>query len=505
MQSSISAMFPVMQALAAMNPQTGQFLQNTANPMVQQQAPQQQGGMGPMAQRPPNQLMQNAQALTQQAQQQTGGYVPQYPLQNAMSKQAEAAANYAPTQSQRFGYGIMGLGEAIYDMKREKNQRPGMLKANENLRTQSGLYAQAQQDQADQAEQQEQFEIYTNVRDTAFKLTGDQEQSDDLGRLATSNPELAKEQLKQLAELKYDPDPTLIRELEQVGFEKGTPEFQKAYMGIKTDSDAGSVEKNWTFMESMPPGPDKEAMKKFLLSQKESIIRNPLPTGMRYANPNQPELGYEAIPGSNEDLQRKKSALETETAKQEQNLAMLEQMYNSQNTMDTAHRALDKVGWLSTGFFGDKIKDIAGTPAADLGNLTSTLKANVAFKALFDMRQASKTGGALGNVSNQEIKLLHDSWAALDQNQSPTQMRNNIISVANKYERALYSLENDALLRTMNTDDARALIDDHMEKSTSDRLMQQVPPSAVEYLRKNPDSEREFEKKYGFKPVVGGL
>ncbi len=39
------------------------------------------------------------------------------------------------------------------------------------------------------------------------------------------------------------------------------------------------------------------------------------------------------------------------------------------------------------------------------------------FQALQDMRDASKTGGALGNVSNQEGKQLTASFAAIDRKQ----------------------------------------------------------------------------------------
>jgi hypothetical protein len=40
------------------------------------------------------------------------------------------------------------------------------------------------------------------------------------------------------------------------------------------------------------------------------------------------------------------------------------------------------------------------------------------FQALQDLRDASKTGGALGNVSNQEGKQLTASFAAIDQRQN---------------------------------------------------------------------------------------
>ena len=118
---------------------------------------------------------------------------------------------------------------------------------------------------------------------------------------------------------------------------------------------------------------------------------------------------------------------------------------------------------------------IGGTDAADLEEMSSTLKANTAFKALFEMRQASKTGGALGNVSNQEIKLLHDSWRSLGQNQSPAQLRKNMQAMIEKFERAKFSLENDDYFRTIPAKDARNLIDDYIKSINVSGEEQTIP------------------------------
>ena len=48
-----------------------------------------------------------------------------------------------------------------------------------------------------------------------------------------------------------------------------------------------------------------------------------------------------------------------------------------------------------------------------------TLKANIAFGELVAMREASKTGGALGQVSDREGQLLQNALGALNMNQSP--------------------------------------------------------------------------------------
>lgn len=59
--------------------------------------------------------------------------------------------------------------------------------------------------------------------------------------------------------------------------------------------------------------------------------------------------------------------------------------------------------------------------ARDFKARLDKLKANIAFGELTAMREASKTGGALGQVSERELGLLESSLGALDQGQSPDQ------------------------------------------------------------------------------------
>jgi hypothetical protein len=68
----------------------------------------------------------------------------------------------------------------------------------------------------------------------------------------------------------------------------------------------------------------------------------------------------------------------------------------------------------------------AGIPASDAMNFSSeldTLKANIAFNELTAMREASKTGGALGQVSNVELRLLESALGALNPRQSPENLK----------------------------------------------------------------------------------
>jgi len=58
-----------------------------------------------------------------------------------------------------------------------------------------------------------------------------------------------------------------------------------------------------------------------------------------------------------------------------------------------------------------------------LSKRLTTIKANLGFDRLQQMRDASPTGGALGQVAVQELIALQSTIASLDQDQSPTQLK----------------------------------------------------------------------------------
>ena len=69
---------------------------------------------------------------------------------------------------------------------------------------------------------------------------------------------------------------------------------------------------------------------------------------------------------------------------------------------------------------------IPGGDAADAQAKLNTLKSQVAFGVLQDMRNNSKTGGALGAVSDSEGKRLEANLAALENAQSEEQMKESL-------------------------------------------------------------------------------
>lgn len=80
--------------------------------------------------------------------------------------------------------------------------------------------------------------------------------------------------------------------------------------------------------------------------------------------------------------------------------------------------ASDNGGLGETGFLGARLAGWEGSPAYDLREAVKTIDANLAFDRLQAMRDASPTGGALGQVTEKELELLKASVANLNPNQS---------------------------------------------------------------------------------------
>ena len=81
----------------------------------------------------------------------------------------------------------------------------------------------------------------------------------------------------------------------------------------------------------------------------------------------------------------------------------------------------------ATGKSGFATGLIPGSKAYDIRSNIKTLTANQAFQTLQAIRDASKTGGALGQVSERELDLLEKTVASLDPNQSDKQFKKNLI------------------------------------------------------------------------------
>ena len=127
------------------------------------------------------------------------------------------------------------------------------------------------------------------------------------------------------------------------------------------------------------------------------------PTGYRYREGSDQ---LEPIPGGPKDTSGKDAA-RAQGAVQK-----------ADTVISKVDEALSQTGALSTGLTGTVLGMVPGTNAYDLDKTIDTIKANLGFSELQAMREASPTGGALGQVAVQELAMLQSTVASLDKGQS---------------------------------------------------------------------------------------
>lgn len=147
------------------------------------------------------------------------------------------------------------------------------------------------------------------------------------------------------------------------------------------------------------------------------------PTGFRYT-PDGSAL--EPIPGGPKDTAPKEAA----------------RAKGAVQKADTVIRKVDEalglVGPTTTGLIGDlrstMLGRITGSGAFDLEKTIDTIKANLGFSELQAMREASPTGGALGQVAVQELNMLQSTIASLDKGQDDEIVRRNLEQVKQHFQ-----------------------------------------------------------------------
>jgi hypothetical protein len=91
---------------------------------------------------------------------------------------------------------------------------------------------------------------------------------------------------------------------------------------------------------------------------------------------------------------------------------------------------------------GAVLKNLPETEARKLDGLLLSIRSNVGFDALTNMRQNSPTGGALGNVSDYEGRQLQATLATLDQYGKPEDLREALLKVRERRREALLRSRN---------------------------------------------------------------
>lgn len=142
-----------------------------------------------------------------------------------------------------------------------------------------------------------------------------------------------------------------------------------------------------------------------------------------------PDGSAEAIPGGPADIKAGEVGAKA-SAKRDAQIAQAE------GVLGTIREAKDLVGYTTAGAGGLAAK-VPMTDARNLQAKLDTVKANLGFDRLQQMRDNSPTGGALGAVAVQELVALQSTVASLDQLQSPGQLRSALDKIDRHYTRWL--------------------------------------------------------------------
>lgn len=151
-------------------------------------------------------------------------------------------------------------------------------------------------------------------------------------------------------------------------------------------------------------------------------VPNP-PTPQQMANQAQYRFGGVDVlvqPGM-----RQADRIELQQQVNKQGDALSATVSKAENVNQMIDKAIEQTSGWSAGW-GSKLAVLPATDARNLDATLDTIKANLGFDELNQMRQNSPTGGALGNVTERELAFLQSVTASLDQAQSPEQLRQNL-------------------------------------------------------------------------------
>lgn len=137
-----------------------------------------------------------------------------------------------------------------------------------------------------------------------------------------------------------------------------------------------------------------------------------LPAGWRW---NPLTNAAEPVAGTKEAVERRDDGI----AKDRKEVGAVDQADRIIGTLDNTMKLVGH----STAGLGSVLANVPGTKAKDVQAALAMVKANLGFAELQAMREASPTGGALGQVAVQELMALQSTVAALDQAQSPAALK----------------------------------------------------------------------------------
>jgi hypothetical protein len=253
-----------------------------------------------------------------------------------------------------------------------------------------------------------------------------------------SNPDTAA-YAKALAPEIYKPKPDTTKDM----FGKYTPESIAIYQKTQNMADLKPVTEQLTLYQQADIDRKNQELqlRRMEIDQRNKAAQEAKETGKIPPGYRQTADGnLEAIPGGPADL-KLQGALNQDTAMLNGSLSSFDRLAEATNGL------LNAPGLAGITGIRGSIPNIPGSQAADAEAKLNTLKSQVGFGVLQDLRNNSKTGGALGAVSDAEGKRLEANLASLEKAQSLEQMKESlgkILQYANDAKdrvRAAYNLK----------------------------------------------------------------
>lgn len=365
------------------------------------------------------------------------------------------------------GQGLAGIGAVLRDTRERKEAESAEeAERQQQAQMQSALYDAFQSgDPMRMAEVSMQYPQVAELAKQGMGMLQDYQvkEATDFATQVLTNPhqaaQLAERRIQLLNMQGRDPKDTMafydaylqnpegaIQEL-QMSLASLNPEAYKAYrdmtetdeMGTKVVGDflvdnAGNVlfDASQGQAEGVPEhgvtplifrDPATGAYQAYLPNKAGGMTAIETPAGQEFV-PDAARMGFNPV----NIAERAEAEVQAERLKQmpAQQRALLRKQQQATLVDDTIDRALEKTGFWTTGLPSKITSMVPGSESYDLGQLLQTIKANVGFDKLQEMREQSPTGGALGQVSDFENRQLQAIIASMEQSQSEEQFRDNL-------------------------------------------------------------------------------
>jgi hypothetical protein len=175
--------------------------------------------------------------------------------------------------------------------------------------------------------------------------------------------------------------------------------------------------------QAMPQGAPQAMPQQMPQATPQEMPQSSLQAGVMDSPAVQLELGKQLAKGEAKEVM---AAREKARLKPKEEFAFKKLKFDINNIDKKIDKAIEQSTFWTTGLMGETVGKVAGTKASDLRANLKTIQSDAAFGRLQEMRDASKTGGALGSVSEKELSLLQNAREALEASQSEAQFEENL-------------------------------------------------------------------------------